>query len=1701
MAEETANPVTEIDNLVYNPELVNTNVNPTQSNEPIDSNPTAPEGEVEDDGMVYNADLNGPDVIRDNVHDINVEEYAGELGFGNQDVYMPEGPDPMGVLNQTRADEQGFFEQAGGFLAQSIVGEIVGGTFEGLGYLADIGSVLDLMRGQETEWGNFMTEFGQGIREKTEAATRIHTDPSAEGFAKMGDSGWWFSNGVSIASTLSMLIPTAGAMRAASFIGKGVAASKGFQASKNAMKAANKIKNMSQKQKWMTKGISQAVLSRNIENWMEAHGTFEGHKAELLEEINPETGEKFTVDEATMVASKSAASNWKKGWAMLLQDIPQYLAIGKVFNPVSKRMEKALTGTANKGIMSNLKPWQQKVAGGLGTFASEGFEESYQYMIAEQSKFKADLDAGLIDDAQYRKKVSEALGSEEMWTSAFFGGLGGNLFQAAGSGINSAFKSKDQKEYEKNIGAYYQEAVKNDAARVGMLFQHLNKIDSEKASPEARKAVIDEMMMGMTINALESNQFELFYETLSNMAEMSEEDRENFKKVTEGEEFSNDLAKEYVPEVQKRALEFRDRYFKHRNQYEHQTAAKLTKLELENSNLETILEKTSNDANIARKGMGTVWAKASDTVKTKMELRDRGTILRRRKKALTAQIKEEEKNGSPERVTFLEKALDRNESLLKQQAKDTKAATEARKALPAEEKMQIEAENDSVLSAYHSRRQDVLRAMESKAKAEEMILVNNEDMVWAQSEEGRAKVKARQLYKELNTEGAYDTVEDIDKGIEKVKKAEYMTGEEETKAIEALEARKVIVKAKIEREAAAAKRAATAEALRAKNAAQNENPATADNQNRPEVEDVLEDENADNESTTEIDQIESAEKTDKENSKDLIALLDQVDNTDAYKEWAKLPYSKVGEVFTYSIPMAGINDNQNQAISDFNKLVKSGAKPEDIPQSVFDHLPIQAVLDSNSNVKTYLPNKPGETSSEEKKQKYKEGYPQERINIISRLLLGEKVSAEVKLNSGGDLNSYFDRENNVVPEHSLLSIMQIKGMDDIADLLRYSDKNGFLRDMQKSVDPGFSRGMNLKDLDDKGNPMPYRGGVYLKIKKANGKPFALKLNIKKNTQEQAEIIAELLIRTVVPVAVRKDGQVQLNEAGVQIVRKELTYQTRLSELEDDLQSAIKQQMEGEIKMLGGDPNVGELIDTFAYVSVKTEGLSSELYFDKNDLVYGGKRVDLINRNTDETWNDIVKFLRYKKRRQISINSWNENQSYRDYVIENNILSTNLRPDEPAFHNTRDRGPNGKMYGKRIQMYLQPTQPIGGAKPSGITTTADGELVINQDDFSDVKEPTFAGFSAEEKEDFIGDFMVKAELDYFLDTFGDVGGDMLSIGVPAMTEQEMKDFEKWHEGSRGRAESAYDAEVAKRKPQTSKVETKKDNIERRRQEANKNIIQVENNLWNSNAPESENVFDTIEGKTKKEVQNKIKAKYDVELATLESQPKPQTSEVKISPYNMVSIMDLKTPTQPGINRILGLDLTDESAINFLEKKGIISKMEGAKGRRFLKSKEEALSILEPGLQASKVVKAPLEGVLDATIAEMSDENYKELVETGYTQYLDGEDTIEVVYNKPKKKVSKSSDTQIRKDSKKTLPSKPSVKKPSVSYDESGEPINVNSSLVEKMRQMKAAKEAKGKGKDTGKKNAGTTPPKYPKFGRSGVANLNTGVTEKPPNCKS
>lgn len=1247
----------------------------------------------------------GENRVYDKVIDADLDDYRDYLGT---DIFKPDDAG-LDLLNTQRANNQGVFEQAGRFLGQAVMGEIVGGSIEGLGYLLDIGSVLDVMQGDEAEWGNFMTDFGQSIREGTEEKLRIYQDPNATGFSKMADSGWWFSNGVSVASTLSMLIPTTGAMKALSFVGRGIGASKGMQA---ARKAAGLAEKMGTKGKWMTEGISQAVLSRNIENWMESHGTYKSYKAEKLREIDKETGKLFTEDKANDLASKAASSNWKLGWAMLLQDIPQYLALGKVFNPISKKMENAVGVGSKNGLNSGMKPWQEKASAAAQTFIGEGGEESYQFIIAERAKFKTDLDSGYITEEQYDKKMSEAFGSEEMLTSAFFGGLGGNLFQFAGKGVNSAFKSKNQKEYEETLGKYYEKTIKQDAQQVALMFQHLNSADQEE-SPVARKAVINEMMLNLTAKSLEANKFDQFYETLSQISNMSEEDRVSFEEGA-GSEFDLKLAEEYIPQILTRSLEMRDKYLKHRNNYSAETSSKLSRLELENESMGNLALEKREATEAIRNGLGNAWKyQASSTLKSKLEVKERGIVLRRRKKALRAAFNREK---SEVKKAFLQKAIDINQLKIGAQDRETKANTKKRKELDPVAKEQEEnmiPDNIIAQAAYDGVASDIIAAREIEERANENIIINNEDIIFSKSEEGQKKSHSVKIDRQVGQANTIEDLEILKKDLDESEIAKEDFEEIETKIGE----RMATIKAanKLTENKAAAKKVAAE--LKKKAKERDADITVENNQIHTPIGDVVEDENADAEPSFEKDQLDDEDKVMKSSigSGRLMALLDKVRGIEAYQAWNENPVSKIGKVFGYTVSerSTALSTLQNDAIQTFENTLPS----DPIPQSVYDNMPIKATLEKHSDIFTFLPTKPIKGSSAEKIHEYKQGYDSQRKIIIDRLHAGELVTSKVAKNSGGDLVTDYDKVSNTVPRHSILDILQIgNNMDNVE--LRFSDEKGYLMDSNKDPDTRFGKPILLAE-DSNGNRYPYKGGVFLIIKKANGKPFALRLNLLSNTDAQSELLADLLSNMAVPEPIL-DAQGAFMYEGKKdkktlvVSKKELNFKDTIDKLSPERLALVRELMGPEIEMLDPEykePKIMDLIKSFVYVSDKTKNKKSELYIKGNDIFFGGERMSPGFKNNPKSIAALVSFLRNSKRRQLNLKSWTNSDEYKNYVIENRIISTNAKPLVNSFANTAERV-NGKMTGRRIQLYME---PVASRKEVGAIESDKGEVGISSED--------------------------------------------------------------------------------------------------------------------------------------------------------------------------------------------------------------------------------------------------------------------------------------------------------------------------------------------------------------------------------------------------
>lgn len=106
-------------------------------------------------------------------------------------------------INKTRYENQSVLEQFGSWATQS-AGEIVGGALSGFGATLDIpDAVISEMRDKDADFKNILTEAGDAITQWSKDVAPIYRKNPGKSF-DVSDSGWWFENGVSVASTLSL---------------------------------------------------------------------------------------------------------------------------------------------------------------------------------------------------------------------------------------------------------------------------------------------------------------------------------------------------------------------------------------------------------------------------------------------------------------------------------------------------------------------------------------------------------------------------------------------------------------------------------------------------------------------------------------------------------------------------------------------------------------------------------------------------------------------------------------------------------------------------------------------------------------------------------------------------------------------------------------------------------------------------------------------------------------------------------------------------------------------------------------------------------------------------------------------------------------------------------------------------------------------------------------------------------------------------------------------------------------------------------------------------------------------------------------------------------------------------------------------------------------------------------------------------------
>lgn len=1209
---------------------------------------------------------------------IDVEKFKDDVNRGS--VVL--GTGGIDALINERAQNQGFGQQLLNMAGQAIAGEIVGGTLEGLGYLGEIPKAIDYMSGSEREFGNFLTDLGQDIREGSQDLMPIYQRTDSD----WHDSGWWASNGVSVASSLSLLLPSMAASKALGMLGKGI--SKGAGMLHESLDIASK---MGKYGKWAAEGISSAVVSRHMENAMEASGVFKEQKEKLLDTFNPKTGKLFTDEEASELAGQGASSTYNANWAMLLQDIPQYLALGKVFNPKTMQLEKAGAALA-RGAEGGIG---KKLLGGASTFLSEGAEESYQYYMSERGKLLSDKNAGLISQEEYNKKLGEKVGDKEMLTSAFWGGLGGSVFSAVGGATNNLFKSKDQKDYEDRYAQANGDFIKERGKAYAAMQQEVMKADAS-GDPVRRDAAISAMSMTQALDALSHDTLDQHIEMLNNLQNMSPEETQAFAAQT-GTEVNIELLKQNIPQAIKQAQELRTSYMKNLNKYDSDTAIAMSRNDYDINQFSKRDKKLQGEMQETRARIpeiGDASAHLRDIIRNKANI----LSLKKVNEVHTQRI---ENTSSPLVKKETEKLIKANEATIERMAK-TVEHLEANDTRDADQKNI----DERVRAGFNNASDDLLPAQTERALLKDAIYLRQQE---------NANLKSASYQKEIKKEKIKSKVKSIinQEGIDKAKKD--VTENPDLDEKEKVDLHKQLdERAKdivIENKAAEAKKNALEQEAKL-NAEQkqkvNSVKTTVPTINLSSLGNKLEDEYANEEPDINGSLASKSDALrDKvtEGSPDNAKIYSQP-GSPAYQAWMMNGKSKKGtpvKVQAHKEVYAGHQNPEfaQMSINIFNDLLAGKEMTPHQMGIVYDYLPLKTIINGDEKVFSFMSSK---LASTEKLDVWtKKDFPTRKA-FIDMMIANKKenVDTKVKLQYGGEVMEGKDSSGRV-PENKITDFKHLKLkaaeknnidgkdvtteqiIDAIGNNLMFTDENGFLFDMNKEQHPDhLSHQMILPGIPGtNGAAVPLRGAIFLSTTKVDGFKFPLKLNIAKHTKEEAESIANIITEVV-----NDKSQVKMN--------------SKLKDLPADIQQSLKDYHKAAIDHLTkvkANPTVEEILNAFVYIDPKTKGKTSEMRFSKdNKQLFFGIKGDVLNNNNLAKKQDLINFLIDNKRKQFDIDQWKDNRLYKKYALESGLINT-------------DAEVHGDLFGGRTDVYIEVPGAKAKAKPMQKATTPKGQLSI------------------------------------------------------------------------------------------------------------------------------------------------------------------------------------------------------------------------------------------------------------------------------------------------------------------------------------------------------------------------------------------------------
>lgn len=425
---------------------------------------------------------------------------------------------------EIRARNQSGWDLTKNAAIQSL-GIIVGGSIEGVGYLADMfdmSEMSDRIKGEDATFDNILTQWGSSLQDyvNTEVAPIYQTRAAQEGWA-LGDATWWASNAPSIASTFSMMIPMFAARGVVTSVARGL--NRGIKASKGGAKMMDNIADTrllqtlnNNKAKALADHTASSVVSRHIYNSLEASDVYQTNYEELINRGMSE-------EEASQIAGQSAAQMYREGywniwkdmlmWNTLLRGTYANRAIQSGSAVRDPRLSAAIKQIREQYGEKSLPAVALSRAGVdkkeilLNAFG-EGFEEFNIQFQKQRATAFADILSGISDEeapkgfleSYFSRDLVEYAKDRKTWDATFWGFAGGLLF---GAGAKMGIPGKIQDIFTKDFISTA-DVVQRQVAQAEYI--NTKKDEIIKAHVEgnvsSRDAALDELSSALTLGAI-----------------------------------------------------------------------------------------------------------------------------------------------------------------------------------------------------------------------------------------------------------------------------------------------------------------------------------------------------------------------------------------------------------------------------------------------------------------------------------------------------------------------------------------------------------------------------------------------------------------------------------------------------------------------------------------------------------------------------------------------------------------------------------------------------------------------------------------------------------------------------------------------------------------------------------------------------------------------------------------------------------------------------------------------------------------------------------------------------------------------------------------------------------------------------------------------------------------------------------------------